>query len=178
MTPNPVLHDVYIAYPAQVGPATHPRPSPGERGFFSRTDELRGAGWIAVNGNLADTECGRRRKVLPDFFLDVLRLSSIGARAVFLVALTILQAARPTCRRQPPLRDRSPDLSASCRPAGVLACSSLLRLDPDKSGRWARTLPRSWPPRTHRDRRCRTVLWSDKPRLRPRKVTSSTSTGS
>lgn len=76
-------------YPAQVGPATNPRPLPGERGFFSRTDELRGAGWIAVNGDLVDTECGWCRKVLPDFFLDVLRLSSIRARAVFLVALTI-----------------------------------------------------------------------------------------
>ena len=52
-------------------------------GSFFGTDELRGARWIAVNGNLADTERGWRRKVLPDFFLDVLRLSSIGSRAVF-----------------------------------------------------------------------------------------------
>ncbi|MCY1276493.1 hypothetical protein D9M70_251590 [compost metagenome] len=109
-------------YPAQVGPATTRAPPLVSAGFFREQYELRGAVWIAVNGNLADTECGRRRKVLPDFFLDVLRLSSIGARAVFLVALTIWQAARPTCRRQPPLRGRAPDLPVSCRPAGGLAC--------------------------------------------------------
>lgn len=125
MAPNPVLHDVYIAVSCSGRSCYHPRPFPGERGFFSRTDELRGAGWIAVNGDLVDTECGWCRKVLPDFFLDVLRLSSIRARAVFLVALTIWQAALPTWRRQPPLRGRAPDLPVSCRPAGGLAACTI-----------------------------------------------------
>ncbi len=84
MAPNPVLRDVYIAVSCSGRPATTRAPPLVSAGSFLRTNEQHGEGWIADNGKLADPECGRRRKVLPDFFLDVLRLSSIGSRAVFL----------------------------------------------------------------------------------------------
>ncbi|SOZ97215.1 protein of unknown function (plasmid) [Cupriavidus taiwanensis] len=85
-----------------------------------RTHEQHGEGWIADNGKLADTECGRCRKVLPDFFLDVLRLFSIGSRAVFFVALLSGNRRVQFSEGSRRMRDRPPYLRVSCRLAGGL----------------------------------------------------------
>ena len=192
--PNPVLRDVYIAVSCSGRSCYHPRPSPDERGFFFREPvNCAAPGWIAVHGNLVDTECGWRRKVFPDFFLDVsaallhriegcffgrthhlatgasnLPTAAAAARSITGSAGVMLTCGRSDHRAQfanapvvCPARWRPTAL-----PVNLNRWSSLLRLDPDKSGRWARTRPRSWPPRTHRDRRCGTVLRSDKPWIR------------
>ncbi|WP_147311542.1 hypothetical protein [Cupriavidus taiwanensis] len=66
MASNPELRDVYIAVSCSGRPATTRAPSLVSAGFFFANRQTARR-WIADNGNLADTESGRRRNGVGRF---------------------------------------------------------------------------------------------------------------
>lgn len=181
---------MFIPYPAPVGPATTRAPPPG---FFCEQMNCAAQAGLPSTATWRILNVGGAARCYPISSWTFCGSPPSDRGLFFLVALTIWQPTRPTCRRPPPharsitgsagvmstfgrsdLRVHNPKArqSFACplAPNSVASepqpPSSLLRLDPDKSGRWARTLRRSWLLRTHRDQRCGTVLWSDKPWIR------------